>query len=381
MLLRTTCKLVLGSCALSSAMCFACFVVGARASNLEPIESDVFYRGVLKGMVPIPQPQDYSNQMIRLSPDKSRDAFMCYDGTNGDRIIVMDRQTQAESILAPPKEEVYEARQIRDLTWDENGQMIYVIEDGTAGVRGKAAFAALDPQQLEAQEVRDYFVVSRCKPGDAEAQIVDKFPWTAGNGVLTATSGAGSVWVVNHSQDKGWGFIDVREYRDGKRISLRTFPLTFKGKPIECHEVQYLPKRNELWFLTLLKGPHSARQWWLAVMNLGKSGSEVQMIASDVTGLVCSADEARIVVYKCSWKYADWSSGVINLLLLRPDAPDHPTTLASQEFSDGDMGPDFAGFSGDGQVLYLKGLAKPIMTADQLRTPGAWKLFELTLPN
>ncbi|MGD0140299.1 MAG: hypothetical protein ABSD28_15615 [Tepidisphaeraceae bacterium] len=319
--------------------------------------------------------------MIRLSPDKSRDAFMCYDGTNGDRIIVMDRQTQAESILAPPKEEVYEARQIRDLTWDENGQMIYVIEDGTAGVRGKAAFAALDPQQLEAQEVRDYFVVSRCKPGDAEAQIVDKFPWTAGNGVLTATSGAGSVWVVNHSQDKGWGFIDVREYRDGKRISLRTFPLTFKGKPIECHEVQYLPKRNELWFLTLLKGPHSARQWWLAVMNLGKSGSEVQMIASDVTGLVCSADEARIVVYKCSWKYADWSSGVINLLLLRPDAPDHPTTLASQEFSDGDMGPDFAGFSGDGQVLYLKGLAKPIMTADQLRTPGAWKLFELTLPN
>jgi dipeptidyl aminopeptidase/acylaminoacyl peptidase len=335
-------------------------------------------------MTPTTQPAGGRILEVRESPDGRHVAFVSANDRSS-QIVVVDRQTKAESIVPSPNERIYESRQIRRLEWDESGQMLYVVEDATEGVTNTAEWKALSPNERSAQLAeKNYSVLYSWKPGDTEVRVLDRV-----NGrFVTLAAGTRGARLITQSKEKGWGFIDLREYRDGERRSLRTFHVAINGQAIELGSAQLLSKRNELWFITDKKqSDRTPPQPWLAMMDLNNPDAGAHLILRDVRRFAWSPDEERIVALSMGVDERDNMKDdngqpkcKTSFLVMRRGALDRPVVLASRDLGD-NLVPSLAGFRHDGRTLYFIAAAKPVVRTDDLSDPGATRVYELQLPN
>ena len=317
------------------------------------------------------QPAGYANREVRPSPDGRYDAFL---STTGDecRVVVVDHQTGTQMVVPTPDERLMEARSVRHFGWDQGGQTLYVVEDGTTGVRTRARWERLTPEQLVDQVEHDiYPVLYRWTPGATTAPVVARL----GGRVLALAGEDHGVWVVAKATDKSWEYVDLREFRDGKPAAVRSVHMRRDGQPVNYDWPQFLPGHNELWFASLsngLGGPPS-----LDVIDLNAADPQARVVAKDVWRFAWSADEQRLV-------FPQGSGGERHdLCQLRRGSLDGPPTPLFKGVLTNGSSFQIAGISHDGRTLYLQGLAPAVGTTEHLTFDAlrdGLRVYRLGLP-
>lgn len=322
--------------------------------GIEQSVYDTFHKVILDGMVLTDQPKDYTNVLIRHSPDGRFVAFYSFKDRVG-RIVVVDQQTGTETILPVPDETILDERSIAHLEWGHDGHVLYVVEDAEDGVKTYQVFYAW-------------------KPGEVNVRVLGRMD---GDVLSLATNGS-SVRLVNRSKEKGTGYVDLREYRDDGLISLQTLHVSCNGKSIDPGESQLLYGRNELWFVA---SGNDGKQKWLAMMDLNDSGSEARLVVPDIHGrFTWSSDEEKLFFLKDGVNKV--GKDQVNLYLLSHKALDHPVLLTSKDLPFNHVPLHFAGVSHhNGGTVYLTSLIKEKVSFDkELFANGSYQIYEYDLP-
>jgi hypothetical protein len=348
-------------------------------SDIESSINDTLHQVLYQGMTLTTQPQGWINTLIQLSPDGRFAAFVS-GRDSSSTIIVLDRQTKTEVVLpAPPPCNASKTRSVRHLAWGEDtGHTLYAVEDAFDGASPTFPFDPSPENQVALEPPSQ--VLYTWQPGEDRVTVLDTID---GQILSLATEEGHRLRLVNESKEKGWGFVDLREYRDGHFVSSQTIPISHNGKPIEYMRPQLLSKQNELWFMTLQDRPNpgqrrSRYQTWLAVIDLGDPGSEARLVGPDPHRFTWTPDGESLVVQTIDRQHA---TNQIRLHLVHRNAMDQPVGVASKTLQANDIGLGFAGLSPDGQTLYLQGLTKETASTRELTVPGNLQLYEYTLPN
>jgi Bacterial Ig-like domain len=307
------------------------------------------------------QPQGCSNRWIRISADDRFQAF--YSVKNSiSSIVVVDLKTGAKTTVPPPDEKIFEARNIRQFTWSRAGQTLYIAEDATTGPTSLAAWKSLPPESVVTELKKIYQVLYFWSPGDAKVHLIGRVNSSA----LAIAARDDDVRVVTRSVDKGWGHVDIWDFKGNLPGSLRTIPVALNGKPIDLDWPQLMLDHNELWFVSVHEGGGSA----LAMIDLNQAGPEAQLIAEDVLHFVWSMDEQRLIVRKVSGHSS-------SLWLMHRDSLKQSPVLLNDHF-----GNEITGVSNDGYILYFQGVApEDVGKRIALSSVGdAIRLFSYDLP-
>jgi hypothetical protein len=335
---------------------------------------DDFRQILFPGMTLINQPQGYTNQLIRFSPDDRFAAFLSISDRTC-QIIVVDQNAGTQKRVPPPDEKILEKRSIQDFRWGTVGHSLYVMEDATTGARTNAQREALEGNQRVQDLKKRYNVLYRWDVGQTRTKVLDTFP---GEFPSIAVAG-GVVRVATQAKQKGWGVVEVREYESGKVQGVKTFHVAHNGHTIDCYLPKLLSTRNELWFTTLINPMTPQEKMWLAVMRLDEPNPEAKLIAADVGRFAWTPDENRVIVETV--EKSGQHKGQLTFYALQRNALDKPVLLAANHYGAKDCAPQFAGFSPDSSSMYLLALAKPeIGWRDELFEPGMFQLYKFALP-
>lgn len=338
----------------------------------------VGYRIPIKGMALATQPSGFINSAIQESPDGRRVAFLSYKPEVGQIVIVRDTHTGSEMVVPVPKAKVYECRNIHYMAWDQNGKILYVVEEGTHGVTDLAGFRALTLSQQVAQSQNDFSVLYSWQLDDAKVHVLAQ-----GNHALALSGGKNRVFLATVSnEDENKQIVEIHEYSDGQANLLQKVRMAKDGKDLRFDSLQFLPGRNELWFCTSYSyDPTQAQpipKRWLAEVSFNNLKAGVQFVVPDASSFIWTQDESKAIIKTVK---TDKSGNYSFVFLTLPhDQLDRPVVwLTTNPLPNKGIGLSISGISNNGETLYLTGLTKPAVTASQLSLPGFLKIYRLQL--
>jgi hypothetical protein len=192
-----------------------------------------------------------------------------------------------------------------------------------------------------------YEVLYAWNPGDAKVRVLGRVD---GKPLALATGGS-SVWLVNEANEKGWGFVDIREYRDDKPFSSRIVHISIGGNSINYDWPRLLPKHNELWFVThppISRKVRPVATWSLAMLDLNAAKPEASIVLKDAMHFGWSTDEQTLLVMKPDAKS-------YSLLLLRRKSLNQPPIILAKDINATTSAFSIADISYDGRIAYFVG--------------------------
>lgn len=331
-----------------------------------------FHQPSMDGMEEIQQPKEYSNDTLRESPDGRYAAFVARN-KSGCKIVMLDRKTGVESALPAPKERLLRVRDIKALQWDANG-VLYVVENAIDNKLSLDDCAKLSPRE---QVARIRPVLYSWSVGATEVASIDQ---VQGRYLGLTVGRDSSVRFSHESQEKGWGFVDVRTYRDGKLKSAKSFEAILNGKPTDVFSAQVPSGRNEFWFVTNEFERNKVNRLWLALIDLDKPEAGARLIEPDVCkDFTLSSDEKKITLLKATFTR---DTGTYNFYTLQTEAKGNPTPLFLKKFYYGKnvFTPEFVGASFDGKKLYFRGLGKQHVELLEFDAPGNVRIYAVDVP-